>query len=200
MHAFKSIALPVLFAAVMGATCHAQSDSLRARFASDTIYYASIDGAHRRIAFAYGAYPLVAVSVAPDDSADWNDFVAAFTERTRAWQSVRDRVLWDGTAHVPENVVDVVSKVTRATREHIQRIQPWRFQIELSGNLTLRIAVADSTGDGAALNERMHNAWRWLGAFGSHRAVDCTVSAQDAQTLYYALEPGTPVVLLNRRE
>jgi hypothetical protein len=67
----------------------------------------------------------------------------------------------------------------------------------MTGEFRLLIRVADSTGEERSFGEVMESVSRWVFSLGKAKTLDVVVSPQDAQTLYYALEPGAPMLLVS---
>ncbi|MBI3872489.1 MAG: hypothetical protein HY304_05375 [candidate division Zixibacteria bacterium] len=168
-------------------------------FDKDTVYNITVNLADTSILIAYGGIALVSCKWHPVDGGDLADFVALWNERkTTGWQTVQERHIWAGAPAVSDTVIGVVAKVSSVDPSLIRRVLPERFEIILSADLCLRVM----THDGATESRPWSEVWRGWAArwtpFHRRRTLDLIVSLPDAQTLYYAFEPGTPVVLAGR--
>lgn len=174
------------------------SDAVRVPLVRDTIYHAIWNVAENSITVAYGAYPLVGCSVVARTSAE--TFVESWDSRTQhGWQTVKSRRAFAARPSVSDTIVEVVAQVSRADPRDIQRIVPDRFRIDLSGSMSVVFVTPRGDRQGADFRESMDAAIRQLVSLGRQEVLTIWVSESDAQTLYYALEPGTPVILRGRR-
>jgi len=168
-------------------------------FLQDTIYHVVIDLPAQAIHLQYGSYRLVSCRFeAPGDSSDLADFAHRWRSRSRtAWQSVRTRGVWAGNDAVSDTVVEIVSEIAKVDPDHIRRVLPDRFRVDITGGFQL----LGLTAEGAEQKRTFAEAWGDLTSqilsLGKLDVLRIRVSREDAQTLYYALEPGTPVVLVD---
>ena len=168
----------------------------RTRFERDTIYHVRLDLADSTAAVFYGPIPLVKCAVHATDPGEVAGFARSWAEHdTAGWRGVMKRQIWAGRGAVSDTVIGVIAKVSSVDPELIRRVLPDRFEIILSDNLCLRVM----TPVGAAGHRPFVEKWQtWTAEwnpFHRRRTLDLIVSPQDAQTLYYAFEPGAPVLL-----
>lgn len=175
------------------------ANGVPACFADDTVYHAILDFDRNSIHLWYGAIPLLTCPLAvPPDSGDAESFANRWRDRRTPWQSVTERTVLRGRPAVSDTVVEVVSRVVKVDPDLIRRIQPDRFAVDLTGGFRLIIHVSDSVSESRSFGEVLASIGRWVFSFGRSSTLTLTVSPENAQTLYYALEPGAPV-LLNAR-
>lgn len=169
------------------------------RFKADTIYHVRIEPRDSTVSVYYGWVPLVVCHWVTPNSGDIWDFSAAWKERRKmGWQSVVNRNIWSGHSAVSDTVVEVVARVSMVNPDLIKRVAPRRFEIELSGGLILRVMTLEGANENWPFKEKMRAfADNWV-PFMRRPNLDVIVSDQDAQTLYYALEPGAPVVWITQ--
>jgi hypothetical protein len=165
------------------------------RFVQDTVYHAVVDVTGSTITVFYGPFVLVSCPWSVTDNAAR----AAFGDSHRAcgsgWHTVTGRRVWSGQEAVPQRLVRVVTRTVTAEPELVARVMPERFQVDLAGALAFRIMTARGAGERRTFGERWR---RWIAHIGlgkTSRVLEMIVSPEDAQTLYYALEPGTPVII-----
>jgi hypothetical protein len=169
------------------------------RFKADTIYHVRLEPRDSTIDIYYGSVPLVACRWTTPSQGKIADFGSAWKERRRmGWQSVVQRQVWSGRSAISDTVVEVVARVSMVNPDLIQRVAPRRFEIELSGGLILRIMTFEGAKESWPFKEKMRAfADNWM-PFMRRPNLDIIVSDQDAETLYYALEPGAPVVWIGQ--
>jgi hypothetical protein len=171
--------------------------AVQARFARDTIFHVALNVAGGRASIFYGDIPLVGCMVKPPDPEAATDFTTAWNRRrTTGWQNVTRRYVWSGGQAVSDTVIGVIARVSSVNPDLIRRVMPRRFDVLLTQNLCLRIM----TPEGAGASRPFYEKWRmWaarLNPFDHRETLDLVVSPLDAQMLYYALEPGSPVLLV----
>jgi hypothetical protein len=166
-------------------------------FQADTVYHAIIDLSANAVEFMYGPYRLVTCRFSyADGQGNTEGFSDRWRSRPTPWQSITERDVLRGHPSVSDTVVEVVSRVANVDPDLIRRIQPERFAVDMTGNFRLVIRIADSTATDRSFSEMVESVGRWVLSFGRAQTLDIVVSPEDAQTLYYALEPGAPVLLL----
>jgi hypothetical protein len=198
---FAALLLVVLVIGLGASAATAQPtiDSLQMsafqRFKADTIYHVRFEPRDSTVSIYYGWVPLITCHWTTPSRDDIADFGSAWKERRKmGWQSVVNRKVWSGRSAVSDTVVEVVARVTMVNPDLIKRVAPRRFEIELSGGLVLRIMTIEGAKESWPFKEKMRAfADNWM-PFMHRPNLDVIVSDQDAQTLYYALEPGAPVV------
>ncbi len=165
------------------------------RFKADTIYHIRIEPRDSTVSLYYGWVPLVVCHWVTPSGGDVADFGSAWKKRRKmGWQSVVNRKVWAGRSAVSDTVVEVVARVSMVNPDLIKRVAPRRFEIELSGGLVLRIMTLEGAKESWPFKEKLRAfADNWM-PFMRRPNLDVIVNDLDAQTLYYALEPGTPVV------
>jgi hypothetical protein len=167
------------------------TSALRAQLIRDTVYHVVVQSADSTVTVFYGAWPLV--------TCRWTRIATGRTGTVNTGNQELHRVtgrrVWSGQKAVAERVVRVVSETTSAEPEDVARIQPDRCEITLDGGLTLWIMTDRGTAQTPVLGERLRRWVARLNPFTESRAVAMAVTPDDAQTLYYALEPGTPVII-----
>lgn len=193
-----AVAVQLAFAA----NAHAQKDVNGALipgcFVSDTVYHAVIDFKTNHIGIVYGSMPLVTVEYMPhDDPEDVAGFAKKWNDKTKlSWQTATSRHVWAGHPQVSDTVIRIVSEVADVDPERIQRLLPDRFDLELTGGFRLRIMTPAGDSAKKEFAEKWHEfKGRW-NPFGQVKIFEILVAPKDAQILYYALEPGTPIVAL----
>jgi hypothetical protein len=167
------------------------------RFIEDTIYHMVIDLEENEFALWYGAWALVSCrfTLASDTSAR-----SGFVERWRSpgsptWRKVERRGVWSGRPAVSDTVISVVSEVSNADPDLIKRVYPDRFRVDLTGGFRFLVLTPDGTTQERGFAESLSDHAGRLLSFGRMESLTLVVSPDDAQTLYYALEPGTPIIL-----
>lgn len=168
------------------------------RFKADTIYHIRIDTRDSSFKVYLGQVPLLKCRFTLIDEGDVNDYRAAWKEkRTTGWQSVTQRKVWSGRPAVSDTVVGVVAKVSKVDPELISRVMPRRFVVDLTNEFVIRVMTVEGAGEERSFEEKMGQfTQNWI-PFMRQPHLDVVVTEKDAQTLYYALEPGTPVVLID---
>lgn len=168
------------------------------RFKADTIYHIRIDTRDSSFKVYLGQVPLLKCRFTLIDEGDVNDYRAAWKEkRTTGWQSVTQRKVWSGRPAVSDTVVGVVAKVSKVDPELISRVMPRRFVVDLTDEFVIRVMTVEGAGEERSFEEKMGQfTQNWI-PFMRQPHLDVVVTEKDAQTLYYALEPGTPVVLID---
>ncbi len=162
--------------------------ALRARLIRDTVYHVVVRAADSTVTVFYGAWPLV--------TCRWTRIAAKQPSAgNQEMHRVTDRRVWSGQRAVPERVVRVVSATSSAEPEDVTRILPDRCEITLDGGLTLWLMTDRGAAQRPAFGERLRRWIARLNPISESRAVAMAVTPEDAQTLYYALEPGTPVII-----
>ena len=166
-------------------------------FVSDTIYHSVVNLKGNQIEIAYGSMPLVAAHFTPRNGPeDAADFARKWNRQTKSsWQTATTRHVWTGHPQISDTVIRIVSEVASVDPVRIQRLLPERFDVELTGRFRLRIMTP--AGDSAKLNfsEKWHKFKSRWNPFGRTTILEILVSPDDAQMLYYGLEPGTPIVV-----
>jgi hypothetical protein len=166
-------------------------------FVTDTVYHAVVNLKGNVLEIAYGSLPLVAVHFTPlEDSAEVADFAEKWRHETKSsWQTATATHVWAGRPQISDTVIRIVSEVASVDPIRIQRLLPERFDVELTGGFRLRVMTPAGNSAPEDFNEKWHT-WksRWL-PFSRVTILEVLVSPEDAQTLYYGLEPGTPVVV-----
>jgi hypothetical protein len=166
-------------------------------FVEDTVYYMVLDLQGREFSLWYGPWELFSCGfTVAGDTTSPAEFAERWLSPDRApWQEVKQRGVWSGRPAVSDTVINVVSEVSKVDPELIKRVYPDRFLLELTGGFRLRVL----TPDGASQKRRFAETWdsftTRIKSFGRLRELTLVVTPNDAQSLYYALEPGTPVVL-----
>jgi hypothetical protein len=166
-------------------------------FIADTVYHAVISLSQGQCRFWYGDWSLVAC---PIDLSQERSELQTFAEHWRSpgkapWQTVKRRGVWSGQPAVSDTVIEVVSEVAKADPELIKRVYPDRFQVDLTGGFRLLVMTPAGAEQERSLAETWNDFSSRIRAFGRLQTLRIVVSPADAQTLYYAFEPGTPVVL-----
>jgi hypothetical protein len=166
-------------------------------FINDTVYHAVISLSQGECRLWYGDWSLV--SCALNLSQNISE-LRSFAERWRSpgkapWQTVKRRGVWSGRPAVSDTVIEVVSEVAKADPELIKRVYPDRFQVDLTGGFRLLVMTPAGAEEKRSFVEGWNDFSSRVRALGKLQTLKIVVSPNDAQTLYYALEPGTPVVL-----
>jgi hypothetical protein len=175
-----------------------QSDGLvPVCFVDDTVYYVLMDIEHEEFSLWYGAWELFTCAFTITDSPDGGaGFAGRWSGPGRSpWQAVKQRDVWSGRPAVSDTVIDVVSRVAKVDPELIKRVYPDRFHLSLTGNFQLIITTPDGAEQERSLAETWNTIAGKITSFGRVRELTMIVTQADAQSLYYALEPGTPVIL-----
>lgn len=168
------------------------------RFKADTIYHIRIDTRDSSFKVYLGQVPLLKCRFTLIDEGDVSDYRTAWKEkRTTGWQSVTQRKVWSGRPAVSDTVVGVVARVSKVDPELISRVMPRRFVVDLTDEFVIRVMTVEGAGEERSFNEKMGEfTQNWI-PFMRQPHLDVVVTENDAQTLYYALEPGTPIVLID---
>lgn len=168
------------------------------RFKADTIYHIRIDTRDSSFKVYLGQVPLLKCRFTLIDEGDVSDYRTAWKEkRTTGWQSVTQRKVWSGRPAVSDTVVGVVARVSKVDPELISRVMPRRFVVDLTDEFVIRVMTVEGAGEERSFNEKMGEfTQNWI-PFMRQPHLDVVVTEKDAQTLYYALEPGTPIVLID---
>lgn len=166
-------------------------------FITDTVYHMVLDLEHGEFCAWYGAWALVSCSFTMERDADaLSGFVQRWQTPGRTpWQMVKRRGIWSGKPAVSDTVIEVVSRVAKADPDLIKRVSPDRFRVDLTGGFSLHIQTPEGKTQSRGLAETWNDLTSRVRAFGRLQSLTLVVSPEDAQTLYYALEPGTPVLL-----
>ncbi len=191
-------AMQLAFAASAFAQKDANGASIPGCFVSDTVYHAVIDFKTNHIGIVYGSMPLVTVEFMPrDDASDVAKFAKKWNDKTKlSWQTATTRHVWAGHPQVSDTVIRIVSEVADVDPERIQRLLPDRFDLELTGGFRLRFMTPAGDSAKKELSEKWHEFKSRWNPFGHVNIFEVLVAPKDAQILYYALEPGTPIVAL----
>lgn len=168
------------------------------RFKADTIYHVRIDTRDSSFKVYLGHVPLLRCRFTLIDEDDVNDYRTEWKKRrTTGWQSVTQRKVWSGRPAVSDTVVGVVARVSKVDPELISRVMPRRFVVDLTDEFVIRVMTVEGAGEERSFNEKMGEfTQNWI-PFMRQPHLDVVVTEKDAQTLYYALEPGTPIVLID---
>lgn len=168
------------------------------RFKADTIYHVRVDTRDSSFRVYLGQVPLLKCRFTLIDEDDVNDYRAAWKEkRVTGWQSVTKRKVWSGRPAVSDTVVGVVAKVSKVDPELISRVMPRRFVVDLTDDFIIRVMTVEGAGEERSFDEKMGQfTQNWI-PFLRQPHLDVVVTEKDAQTLYYALEPGTPIILID---
>ena len=166
-------------------------------FVSDTVYHAVVDLKGNRVEIAYGALPLVSVPITPIEDSDWiSGFREKWESRTKSsWQTATTRHVWAGRPQISDTVIRIVSEVASVDPIRIQRLLPDRFDVELTGGFRIRIMTPSGNSAPQEFGEKWHEFKSRWNPFSRVTILEVLAAPDDAQTLYYALEPGTPVVV-----
>lgn len=169
------------------------------RFKADTIYHVRVDTRDSTMHIFLGHVPLLKCRFTLLDEGDAQSYRDAWREkRVTGWQSVTKRKVWSGRPAVSDTVVRVVSEVSKVDPELISRVMPRRFVVDLTENFIIRVMTVEGAGEERSFEEKMGQFKQdWI-PFMKQPHLDLVVTEKDAQTLYYALEPGTPIVLIEK--
>ncbi len=188
--------------ATTGARAQSPTDSVMMatlqRFKADTIYHVRINPRDSTIRIHLGQFPMLKCRFTVLDEDDVHDYREAWREkRDRGWQSVTARKVWSGRPAVSDTVVEVVARVSKVNPDLISRVMPRRFVVDLTDEFVIRVMTIEGAGEERSFGEK----WKafqqnWI-PFMRQPHLDLVVTEKDAQTLYYALEPGTPVILID---
>lgn len=168
------------------------------RFKADTIYHVRVDTRDSSFKVYLGQVPLLKCRFTLLDEDDVNSYRTAWKERrVTGWQSVTKRKVWSGRPAVSDTVVGVVAKVSKVDPELISRVMPRRFVVDLTNEFVIRVMTVEGAGEERSFDEKMGQfTQNWI-PFMRQPHLDVVVTEKDAQTLYYALEPGTPIILID---
>ena len=171
--------------------------SVPACFIEDTVYYMVLDVERHEFALWYGSWELYSCGFTlAGDTTETVDFAERWRSPDRPmWQKVERRGVWSGRPAVSDTVIAVVSEVSKVDPNLIKRVYPDRFLLEITGGFRILILTPEGANQKRKFDERWSAIKHWLVSFGSFEELTIVVSADDAQSLYYALEPGTPVLL-----
>jgi hypothetical protein len=174
-----------------------ESAQVPACFITDTVYHAVISLSLGECRLWYGDWSLAACLIEfPQERSELQAFAEQWRSPGKApWQSVKRRGVWSGRPAVSDTVIEVVSEVAKADPELIKRVYPDRFQVDLTGGFRLLVTTPAGAEQKKSLAETWNDFSSRIRAFGRLQTLEIVVSPDDAQTLYYALEPGTPIVL-----
>lgn len=165
-------------------------------FVDDTLYYMVLDVQNHEFHLWYGPWELFTCAFSLTDSSAQPGFVGRWMSPDRTpWQVVKTRGIWSGKPAVSDTVIRVVSEVSKVDPELIKRVYPDRFQLDLSGGFRLLVLTPGGASQERGWAEIWNSYARRIASLGRLRELTVVVSPADAQSLYYALEPGTPVVL-----
>jgi hypothetical protein len=169
------------------------------RFKGDTIYHVRVDTRDSTFRIHLGEVPLLKCKFTVLDEGDVSSYRSAWSEkRATGWQSVTKRKVWSGRPAVSDTVVGVVAKVSKVDPELISRVMPRRFVVDLTDDFIIRVMTVEGAGEERSFEEKMGQFQQnWI-PFMRQPHLDVVVTEKDAQTLYYALEPGTPIILLDK--
>lgn len=167
-------------------------------FLQDTVYHIVIDLPEQMINLHYGAFPLVSCSFdVQGDSEDIADFAQRWRKQKRTlWQNVRGRAVWAGEDAVSDTVVNVVSEIAKVDPERIRRVMPDRFRVDITGGFQILSITPEGEKGRWSFAEAWGDLTSRILSMGSLSVLRIMVSREDAQTLYYALEPGTPIIVI----
>ncbi|MEW5702180.1 MAG: hypothetical protein AB1792_08130 [Candidatus Zixiibacteriota bacterium] len=186
---------------IAGAADSLSVSAVRARFARDTVYHVILNPAAGQAYVRYGDIPLVQCSLRVADPAEVRGFAGNWNERLKTgWQSVVRREVRSGGQAVNDTVIGVIAKVSSVNPDLIRRVMPRRFEVTLTQSLGLRIMTPEGAAEDRSFAERWSTWISRLNPFDHRKTLELIVSPVDAQMLYYALEPGAPVLWLNDTE
>lgn len=191
------LTMAVCLMSAFGSAAQAGDPSPIPCFVEDTIYHVVLDLESSKLRVKYGAYELIACRfTCRSDSDDVQDFAQEWqAKRHTIWQTVRARGVWAGRPAVSDTVVNIVSEIANVDPNQIRRILPDRFRIDLTGGFQ----IVGMTPAGVGMHPGFAESWSdfssQLLSLGQIRKLTIEVSPDDAQTLYYALEPGTPIII-----
>ncbi len=169
------------------------------RFKADTIYHVRVDTRDSTFKIYLGQVPLLKCRFTLLDEGDMDDYRTVWKEnRVTGWENVTGRKVWSGRPAVSDTVVDVVARVSKVDPELISRVMPRRFVVDLTDRFVIRVMTVEGAGEERSFEEKMKAfTQNWI-PFMRQPHLDVVVTEKDAQTLYYALEPGTPIVLIEK--
>lgn len=169
------------------------------RFKADTIYHIRISTRDSTLRIYIGQVPLVSCRFNLVDQGDADSYREAWQEkRTTGWQNVTQRKVWSGRPAVSDTVVEVVARVSKVNPELISRVMPRRFVVDLTNEFVIRVMTVEGAAEERSFPEKwMAFQQNWI-PYMRQPHLDLVVSEKDAQTLYYALEPGTPIVMIDQ--
>lgn len=203
MRRYLTIALWV--ALVVMVAVAAPSESARATdgdvgapacFVDDTLYYMVLNLEGREFSLWYGPWELLTCSFTVADSGTSAAFASDWRSPDRPpWQVVKRRGVWSGKPAVSDTVIRVVSEVSKVDPDLIKRVSPDRFCLDLTGGYRLLVLTPDGAKEKRGWAEMWNSFAKRVTSFGRYRELTVIVSPADAQSLYYAMEPGTPVFL-----
>jgi len=198
-----ALAVAIWLASPTGAWAQEPIDSVLMatlqRFKGDTIYHVRVDTRDSTFRIHLGEVPLLKCRFTVLDESDVRSYSDAWSEkRVTGWQSVTKRKVWSGRPAVSDTVVGVVAKVSKVDPELISRVMPRRFVVDLTDDFIIRVMTVEGAGEERSFEEKMGQFQQnWI-PFMRQPHLDVVVTEKDAQTLYYALEPGTPIVLIDK--
>ena len=168
-------------------------------FVTDTVYHAIVDLKGDLVEIAYGSLPLVAVHFTPlEDPDEINGFAEKWNNKTKSsWQTATTRHVWAGRPQISDTVIRIVSEVASVDPIRIQRLLPDRFDLELTGGFRLRIMTPAGNSAPKEFGEKWQAFKSRWNPFSRVTILELLVAPDDAQTLYYALEPGTPILVVS---
>lgn len=165
-------------------------------FVTDTVYHVVLNLTGDMIEIGYGALPLVSVHFSPDDPGDLKNFGEKWRKITKSsWQTIAARHVWAGHPQVSDTVIRIVSEIASVDPIRIQRLLPDRFDVELTGGFRLRVMTPAGNSAPKEFAEKWHEFKNRWNPFARVTILEVIVSPEDAQSIYYGLEPGTPMVL-----
>lgn len=169
------------------------------RFKADTIYHVRVDTRDSTFKIYLGQVFLLKCRFTLLDADDVISYREAWNaKRVTGWQSIMTRKVWSGRPAVSDTVVRVVSEVSKVDPELISRIMPRRFVVDLTEDFVIRVMTVEGAGEERSFEEKIGQfTQNWI-PFMRQPHLDVVVTEEDAQTLYYALEPGTPIVLIEK--
>jgi hypothetical protein len=166
-------------------------------FVTDTVYHVVLNLTGDMVEIAYGALPLVSVHFTPlEDPGDVKDFGERWHQNTKSsWQTATARHVWAGHPQVSDTVIRIVSEIASVDPVRIQRLLPERFDVELTGGFRLRVMTPAGNSSPKEFGEKWHEFKNRWNPFARVTILEVLVSPEDAQSIYYGLETGTPVVV-----
>jgi hypothetical protein len=166
-------------------------------FVEDTLYYMVMELENQEFSLWYGPWELFTCSFSLiGDTAAPSGFIERWRSPDRApWQAVKRRGVWSGKPAVSDTVIRVVSEVSKVDPELIKRVYPNRFRLDLTGGFRLLVLTPEGETQERGWAEIWDSYASQITSFGRTQELTVVVSPADAQSLYYALEPGTPVVV-----
>ena len=168
------------------------------RFKADTIYHVRVDTRDSTFRIFIGQVPLIKCRFTIFDEDDVSSYRDSWNaKRVTGWQSVTARKVWSGRPAVSDTVVGVVARVSKVNPELISRVMPRRFVVDLTDEFVIRVMTVEGAAEERSFGEKLKAfTQNWI-PFMRQPHLDVVVTEKDAQTLYYALEPGTPIVLID---